>query len=315
MTPSNTPDRPLDGITPRLSMLASVSTPGAFLRATLAPMRKDRIIQGLVAAGVAGWAACGCAARINLAGEGVLLGELNPLAAPTLHLEEALPALSEAEESLVRFVVIAGKGQGDVVLEHWERDEASDAWRVTVSDESTGKVFARKRVERRPDGALVQTQLIKPDRGLIVETSPPPIIMPLQLRAGEPVVSEMSMRLPFISNPERVRAQGTARKQLELLGTQRIVYGGAEHVATVVREDFRTNLGPATSHRVSERWYVPGIGLVLERWDERVKVLGVPIEHTTQALRRMMPGEHLPAQPPGAKSDETASTIRSDDDV
>lgn len=278
-------------------------------------MRKERIIQGLVAAGVAGWAACGCAARVDLAREGVLVGELNPLAVPTLDLEQAFPILDTAEETVVRFIVIAGKGEGDVVLERWERDKGGDAWRVTVSDDTTAEVFAKKRLERRSDGALVQTQLIKPGRGLIVETFPPPIVMPPRMRAGEPVVSEMSMRLPFINNPNRVRAQGTARKELELIGTQWIVYAGAEHLAIVVHEDFRTNLGPATSHRVSDRWYVPGIGLVLERWEERVKVLGIPIEHTTQALRRMTPGEYRPTLPPGTKSDEAASAIPSEDDV
>ena len=107
------------------------------------------------------------------------------------------------------------------------------------------------------------------------------------LRAGEPTTSTFSMRVPTIDDPTRLRAEGTGSISVELIGTQPIRTVGGRVDAIVVRELFKTDLNVSKSTRETRRWYAPDGGLLLERWEETVRVLGIVVERSARTIRRL----------------------------
>lgn len=233
----------------------------------------------------------GCAARIDLEREGLLLGEVSTRTMAPLTPAQLIPWLESPEPSSVRFDVVAGKNKGEILIEDIER-LGDNQWTIELRLERDDVVLEKRPLSLRSDGAVVLGPITKHDRGLTVEMTPAPVVMPPEFLMGQPIRSLMSMRLPTLANPEILRGQGTGVMELTLLGTQRVIYAGKPHRAWLIREVFTTDLGISSVRRVADRWYVPEVGLVLEKWEERVKALGLVIERSSRAMRRIAePGQ------------------------
>jgi len=223
-----------------------------------------------------------------------VIGEVDPAGKPELSAADAYPMMGHNGSFEIRSQILSSADEVEtpstesVLVEQWQPTDEPDVWHVSLIDENSGDVLSDHRMIRRADGAVVVDSVVKHDRGLLVEMTPPKVVMPGTLRVGEEFVQDMRMRLPLIKDPSRVRASGTAQLRMSLLGTQRIRSAGGQIIRAVrTHEVFTTKLGPSRSERETDRWFVPGVGLVLEQWHERVTVLGVPIERTDRVLRRL----------------------------
>ena len=146
-----------------------------------------------------------------------------------------------------------------------------------------------RRVQRlEPDGTLMLEDMKNVERGVIVEFDPDPVTMPPRLEAGVPIAGTQKMRLPLISNPRKLRERGEGEMTLIYTGDQTVRSVFGEVRAARILEVYTSRLKNATAVRTIERWYAHPHGLIAERWEEVVTILGgVVVERSRHAMRRL----------------------------
>jgi len=231
-------------------------------------------------------AICACAGPLPEAPETFTLGTIDG-SAPPIGAKEAYPQLFEGwEPREIRFDILAGDGEGGVLVETWTVDEPGRATAV-VSIEGRDGSIEEKTLALDEQGRVRLERLVKHDRGLIVEMNPGPVIFGAEMAPGDRHSTEMDMRLPRISNTDSVRASGTGAVEIEALGTQDVTFDSGTSTLFTLRETFTTDLSASQSEREIERWFDRERGLVLERWSERVRVLGFVVERSGRTTRRI----------------------------
>lgn len=188
-----------------------------------------------------------------------------------------------------RWEVLAGEHSGRVIRAERTPD-GPRTWRVRSVIEETGEVL-EVRVLRFDEstGSLVLLDTEQTDRGVRVVMRPEPNSMPAELPAAETVTQEMSLRMPYLKDPRRLRTEGRGVMTLEYDADQTVTVNGKALEARRVREVFTTNVTAAKAVRTINRWFVPGLGMVAERWDEEVRVLGLTSERTERTVRLLKP--------------------------
>lgn len=227
----------------------------------------------------------GCRSRIDLTEEGMLLGEVTPANDVSLSLDDLMPWFGADEGIETRFEVIFGGHKGETMLRTQER-LSEGQWRQIWSVEGAEEPLEEQTLSLDDDGAVRLGPIVKHDRGLSVVMDPTPIVMPQVLRGEDPVETSFDMRLPLLSNPDQLRAQGTGTLTMELAGRQRVWTPRGSVDAWLIREVFTTDLNVSSSRRETERWYEPEKGLVLERWRETVRAFGLVIERSSRTIVR-----------------------------
>lgn len=205
---------------------------------------------------------------------------------------EPVPGVERRSESgalVSRWEVLDGEHAGKVIREE-RTAEGDNIWRVRSVIEGEEKAIDEQVLRYdESTGSVVLADLRQIDRGVRVEMRPSPSAMPAQLERGEVVTQKFAVRMPYLDNPRRLRAQGHGEMTLEYAADQSLRVSGKPVDARRVKEVFTTNVTAANAVRTIERWFVPGTGRVAERWDEEVKILGLISERTSQTVRLLPP--------------------------
>lgn len=198
-----------------------------------------------------------------------------------------------------RFDIVEGKHEGRVMLVTQRAADVPNAWRVERSLEGDGTMIER-RVQRLSDEpALYMAEFWNDERGVRMVCEPDPLTTPAVLVPGTPATNRVKMTLPTIANARRIRERGTGEMTLEYVGDQIIETAGRRFECQKTREVFVSKLKNATATRTIERWYAPDEGLVAERWEEVVTILGgITAERSVFAMKYA--GPLVPASASGA---------------
>ena len=97
---------------------------------------------------------------------------------------------------------------------------------------------------------------------------------PRALAPGAASEGSSPMRVVRISNGSS-RAKGRAERSARIRGAATVELAGERLESIVVEVSFSANLDAARVRRTSELFVVPGRGVVAERWNERLVVLGL----------------------------------------
>jgi len=120
--------------------------------------------------------------------------------------------------------------------------------------------------------ALLEVETREEDsRSLFAEGLP---FAPSALTPGSAWEGSSSMQVVRISDGSS-RAKGRAERSARIRGTATVELAGERLESVVVEVIFSANLDAARVRRTSELFVVPGRGIVAERWNERLVVLGI----------------------------------------
>ncbi|MDX2113999.1 MAG: hypothetical protein SFZ24_00075 [Planctomycetota bacterium] len=275
-----------------------------------------RVVPGLAAlccvlAGCASKRPAGAGATLDLweqrdPGRAASLASLVPWARQSGGKPASLERALGSERFEARFLVLEGAHAGKVMVQTREPGPEPGSWRLTRSI-----VDADEPQEQRlqqldaATGDLVLAQQLNFERGVIVELAPFPVTVPATLTPGAALEREMSIRLPLIDNPRRLREKGTATSQMSYTADQRVSTPAGSFDARLLREVFTSRLNMATAVRTIERWLAPDAAIVAERWNEEVTVFGVVVERSRQTIVALDPDPDSPV-PPLPESDGQA---------
>lgn len=208
-----------------------------------------------------------------------------------LAAREAHPEVWEGDSSAV-FRIVSGVDAPGMIQQvsrdctpnetsKGSQDPVCVEWRL----QSDGTVRSVRRLERTEDGAILLRSISNEDRGMITEFNPPLMEFPAELQPGSPTTHRVAMRV-VSAKSKRERERGEGSIEITLEGNQQIKVNGRSLNAVKVRIVFHADLKAAAIVRTTDRWYVPGTGVVRERYEETVKILGVTSEETGQELMR-----------------------------
>lgn len=166
--------------------------------------------------------------------------------------------------------VIAGDREGErrtIAVE-------SSADGTTVLTETGDAGVERTVLRRRADGGLTLLSVDTPseDSRSVFESGL--TYAPDELMAGATVESASPMRVTLLSS-QRERSSGRAKRTMRIVGTAAVEVSGEPLEATVVETEFDARLDAARAQRRATLYVVRGRGVVAERWEERVVVLGI----------------------------------------
>lgn len=203
-------------------------------------------------------------------------GVLRPASAE-LEGAKANPSSATAEK---RFVIAAGKDVGKtvVVLDRVDGGSIVQTW--TIEGEKRPR-FERHLI-RDDDGALAMREQRSFDRAVVSVFDPPLMVFPAKLAPGESFTMSSKMVVHPIDKPKSIKERGTAKVVITLRGLQSP--GRGKEPADVVRTVFTADLQSADVTRTTDRWVAPGFGLVVEQYEESVKVFGVVVEKTAETF-------------------------------
>lgn len=148
------------------------------------------------------------------------------------------------------------------------------------------------------DGSLVLPGEQDFSENVAIFYKPPLLKMPAQLHPGQAVTRESEMLIKHLDTG-KVRDRGTCRVRMTLTGTQRIATDVGEIEAVIVESERLIDLKLANVVVRITSAYEPGFGLVHERVERRVHVLGVPTPARveTWTLHRRGPDKDRDAKP------------------
>ena len=209
-------------------------------------------------------------------------GPVRP-AESTVSLTDARPFLiATSGEASRRFKIVAGDDEGRVRI-------------VQVRAHDDQNILVRTSLEDAKDPLSVQSFAVSAEGDLVswrdtnyahevfTEFDPPMIIFPREFDAsGAPITQSVEFIVHPLADRQKVKQRGKAEVTITLLGRQAIQLPGGEADAIYVQTKLVVDFGPAKVERTTDEWFLPGVGLIADSFDEQIKVLGVTTEHTTQ---------------------------------
>ena len=186
------------------------------------------------------------------------------------------------------------------------------SWRVTSGDDS-GRWVERRREEtdlydatwlethdgarreywsRDYEGNLVMTAVVEPRDQAISFFDPPMVIAYNMLGPGESRQQQVKMRVMDLRRPERMKDQGLATRTVEYVDDRLIRTPLGTMPARRVEISFQADLGLARATNATTLLIYPTFGIVVERREDAVTVMGIPVRHREQTLALVrMPSE------------------------
>ncbi len=186
------------------------------------------------------------------------------------------------------------------------------SWRVTSGDDS-GRWVERRREEtdlydatwletqdgarreywsRDDEGNLVMTAVVEPRDQAISFFDPPMVIAYNMLGPGESRQQQVKMRVMDLRRPERMKDQGLATRTVEYVDDRLIRTPLGTMPAKRVEISFRADLGLARAENATTLLIYPTFGIVVERREDTVTVVGIRLRHREQTLALVrMPSE------------------------
>ncbi|MFM9956473.1 MAG: hypothetical protein ACKVZJ_00210 [Phycisphaerales bacterium] len=196
-----------------------------------------------------------------------------------------------------------------------ERDDAGRLAAFTLHWTFEGE--AQPRSERRmlvsEAGDFSMSKVVQRDRSVITLFEPPVLVMPARINPGATVRQDVAVTIYELDRPKKVKDKGTASVEITYagLGPPPASADGSTPSADdaeragkrILRSSLLIDLSAAKSERFTERWF-DASGLVRETYEEKIRVLGVTIDSTRQAMVLAGQGETTcntepAASPPG----------------
>jgi len=187
-------------------------------------------------------------------------------------------------------------------------DDAGKTWMVRPEDvqraqDGTLKGFTitwtlgqepRPRSEREmlidADGSLTMARVVDRPHSVITVFDPPVLVIPARINSGATVRQDCRVTVYELKDPKRVKTRGDAAVEARYNGVE----AGSPDKLRVLTTTLDLNLTAARSRRTTTRWFHPDHGLLRERFEEQVRVLGVIIESSGQTME-------VAPLPPGAE--------------
>lgn len=225
--------------------------------------------------------------------------DLLPWTSPHFKGTTRFESIAEGDAPTTRFEIVEGPDTGALLIETRRPGPTERSWLVSRRvDGEAGPREERLLVLNSDDGPLLMPEMLNFARGVRVEMDPPTIVLPARIDPAQPITRELRMRLPLLANPRRLRDRGIGTSELTYPHDQRVRTPAGIFNAHLLREVFTSRLGTATAVRTTDRWFAPEVGLVAERWTEEVRVLGVVVDRSRQAIRLLPPAAPPPASEP-----------------
>lgn len=198
-----------------------------------------------------------------------LLGEAVPLQGEVL-----LSTLVELKPRQAKYLILQGPMKGKTLQstltppEPAGGDAADNPWQLTL--ESVRTVFLQLSAQGT---LLIPGEQDQSDR-VFVSYEPAVGFIPAVLRMGRVTQGTSEMTIASLRTGE-VRDTGRCDWHTDVLGQQRVRTPLGEFDAILIRGVRDVKLGLATVHVAVDEAYVPGVGLVWERIDRNVRILGL----------------------------------------
>jgi hypothetical protein len=187
--------------------------------------------------------------------------------------------------------------------------EGTWAWQVTVGDDA-GRWIERSRkrtdeydaqwvetegdgrreyLSHDADGNLVLMVVVEPADRAITFFEPPMIVAYAELTPDGPREQKVSMRVMDMKRTTRMKDRGVATRTVQYIDDQLIRTALGSMPTKRIEINFRANLGLARAENATTLLVYPSFGVVVERREDTVTVMGVPFRHRDQTLvlRRM----------------------------
>ncbi|MEO1129878.1 MAG: hypothetical protein AAFX05_09270 [Planctomycetota bacterium] len=142
-------------------------------------------------------------------------------------------------------------------------------------------------IEIAGDGTATIPRMIERDRGVLNVFEPPLVLFPTALEAGDEFTQELELRVYPLETPKKLKERASTTLTITDLGVEQYVLGdGGDSIPTrAVRHVLAMDFGPAIVRSTTDRWFVPGRGLVAEESEVVVKVFGLEVERSRSVLR------------------------------
>lgn len=205
---------------------------------------------------------CNAIESPNVADRALQLKEIRQATEP-LRASELVPN----EPSVREYLATAGDTEGRVILQSIEHTNNFDAqWAI---DSSGTRVEYRKIDE---SGNLVLTALVNHINGVVNVFDPPLVLAFDEMSPDESREVEAEMLVIDQRDPENIIDRGSATRSIEYTHDQLIQTPAGEFHARCLAIRFRAALEQTEIERTSTLFIVPGIGVVAEKSNERIRV-------------------------------------------
>lgn len=197
--------------------------------------------------------------------------------------------LTEGPERSRVFEIVDGEHQGQRRRLTVRAEGSAIILESTLEGDERAESVERMRISERGD--LVSERSVTRDREVITEFVPPLLLFPATLDPSAPAHASNAFIVHPIQDPERVKQRGDAKVTISMVGIERVSLEGGVVEAARVRSVLTIDFGVAAVERTTDQWFAlrdgsAGIrGLVAERYDEVIKVLGVQTERRTGTMR------------------------------
>jgi hypothetical protein len=187
-----------------------------------------------------------------------------------------------AAEGVARYAVMneAGEKAGEIL----RRRASTSQFNAALSESDEESEIAYRALDEQ--GNIVMPAHIDLDENVITFFTPPLVLAPAELHSGQKYTSQAQMRIVNRNNQRRVRETGNATRTMEYVADELIQTPIGEFRAKRIDIQFQADLRMADVDDRLTLYLVPGIGIVAERAQTNVKILGTfdKNEHRTLVL-------------------------------
>ncbi len=173
--------------------------------------------------------------------------------------------------------------RGDDVGQWIERSRTPtneyDATWVETEDDGRREYFAHD-----DDGNLVLRVVVEPADQAITFFEPPMIIAYRELTPDGPREQKVTMRVMDLARPKRMTHRGIATRTVQYVDDQLISTPLGTMPTKRIEITFRANLGLPRAENATTLLIYPPFGVVVEKREETVRVMGMPVRHRDQTL-------------------------------
>ena len=180
--------------------------------------------------------------------------------------------------------VSLGDGVGRWIERSRERTDEYDAAWVETEDDGRREYLAHD-----DDGNLVLRAVVEPADKAITFFEPPMIIAYVALAPDGPREQTVNMRVMDMERTTRMKDRGVATRTVQYMDDQLIRTPLGTMPTKRIEITFRADLGLARAENATTLLVYPSFGVVVEKREDTVSVLGVRFRHRDQTLvlRRM----------------------------
>ncbi len=175
--------------------------------------------------------------------------------------------------------VTLGDDVGRSIERSRERTDEYDAAWVDTQDNGRREFWAHD-----DEGNLVLRVVVEPADRAITFFEPPMIIAYRELAPDGPREQTVNMRVMDLARPNRMKNHGIATRTVQYMDDQLVSTPLGTMPAKRIEITFRADLGIARAENATTLLVYPPFGVVVEKREDTVRVMGVPLRHRDQTL-------------------------------